>query len=125
MKSVLARMLTQMQATSADFPLHQEEPVVLESAMTKASTKYMVVDTLSLNNTCMGIAYTSPVDHNAGDGLLDGNTGTSDTKSELMSPDQLKFTDETSEAVSEELTSLNVNRSQTAVRPIAYKGSKN
>ena len=51
----------------------------------------------------MGMAYTSPVDHTAEDGLLESNTGTSDTKGELISPEQVKFTDATSEAVSEEL----------------------
>ena len=79
MDNVLAPVLAQVQAMSAAAPLHQQEPVVLQSAKTKlpddtriepmtAPTKDMVVDTMSLNNTVMCMANTSPVDRTADDG---------------------------------------------------------
>ena len=66
------------------------------------TTKDMVVDTISLNNSTNGIASTSPVDHTAADGMLERSPCTSDTKKELISPEQLKFTEAKSKAMSKE-----------------------
>ena len=79
---------------------------------------------MSWNNTTMGVANTTPVDYIADDGLLKRNPITSDTKSELTSPGHLKFTEAISKAMSKELAPLTANRDQTAVRPTAYRGSK-
>ena len=83
-----------------------------------------VADAKSLNNTTIGIANASPVGHTADDGLSERNSCTSDTKSEFRSPEQLKVTEAISKAMSEELAPLIANRDQTAVRPTAYRGSK-
>ena len=53
---------------------------------------------------------TSPVDHTADGGLLESNHCTDDTKDELMSLEQLKFTEALSKAMFEELATLIVNR---------------
>ena len=89
-----------------------------------APTNDLVVDTISWNNKTMGVANTSPVDHIADDGLLKRTPCTSDTKSELISPEQLKFTEAISKAMSKESPPVIANRYQTAVRPTAYRGSK-
>ena len=68
------------------------------------------------NNATMGMAHTSPMDRG---GLLESNHGTDDPKDELISPEQLKFTEAISKAMS-----LIANRDQTAVRPTLYRGSK-
>ena len=83
-----------------------------------------VADAISLNNTTIGIANASLVGHTADDGLLERNTFTRDTESEFISPERLKFTEAISKAMSKELAPLIANRDQTAVRPIAYRGSK-
>ena len=101
-----------MQAMCVTIPMQQQEPVVLESPTTKLpndtkiepmteATKDLVVDTLSLNNTTMGIIKTSPVDSTSYGGLLESNPCISDTKNELISPEQLKFTEAISKAMSE------------------------
>ena len=65
-----------MRATIVAIPMQQDEPVFLESAMTKlrndnnvklmkASTKDLRVDKMFLNNTSIGMADTSPVDQTA------------------------------------------------------------
>ena len=126
------KALTQMQAMCATIPIQQQEPMALESATTQlpndskmtAPIRDLVVDTKPLNNTTIGIANTSIGDHTADDGLLQLNPCTSDTKSELISPEQFKFTEAISEAMSKELAPLIANRDQTAVRPTAYRGSK-
>ena len=87
-------------------------------------TKELVVDIISLSNTTMGIANTSPVDHTADDGLLECNPCISDTKSKLISPEQLKFTEAISKAMPIELAASIANRDQTAVPPTAYRGLK-
>ena len=84
----------------------------------------MVVDTIFLNNKIMGMANTSTVDRTTDDGLRERNPCTSHTKGELISPEQLNFTEEISKAMSKELAPLIANRDQTAVRPIVYRGSK-
>ena len=76
-----------------------------------------MVDTISWNNTIMGVANTSPVNYIADDGLLKRNPCTNDTKSDMISPEQLKFTEAISKAMSKELAPLIANRDQTAVRP--------
>ena len=126
------KALTQMQAMCATIPMQQQEPMALESATTQlpsnskrtAPTRDLAVDTKPLNNTTISIANTSIVAHTADDGLLEGNPCTSDTKSELISPEQLKFTEAISKAMSKELAPLIANRDQTAVRPTAYRGSR-
>ena len=125
--------LTQMQAMGATTPSHQQELVFLKSVPTKLSNNTKVepmtaltideaADAISFNNTT--IANASSVGHTADDGLLKRNLCTSDTKSEFISPEQLKFTQALSKAMSKELVPLIANRDQTAVRPIAYRGSK-
>ena len=95
------KALTQMQAMCATFSMHWQEPVVLKSATTKlpndtkidpmtAPTEDMLVNTISSNNTTMGITNKSPVDHTADGGLVESNPAT-DTKDELVSPEQFKF----------------------------------
>ena len=69
----------------------------------------------------MGIAHTSPMDRG---GLLDDNHGTDDPKDELISPEQLKFTEAISKTIAKEFAPLIANRDQTAVRPTLYRGSK-
>ena len=129
------KALTQMRAMCATIQLQQQEPVVRKSATIKlpydskiepmtVPTKDLVVDTISWNNTTIGVANTSPVNPIADDGLLERNPCTSDTKSELISPEQLKLTEAISKAMSKELAPLIANRYQTAVRPTAYRGSK-
>ena len=133
--AVMNKALTQMQAMYATTPSHQQEPVFLKNVTTKLSnytkvepitapTIDEVADAISLNNTTIGIANASPVGHTADDGLLERNPCTSDTKREFISPEQLKFTDAISKAMSKELTPLTANRDQTAVRPTANRGSK-
>ena len=56
--------------------------------------------------------------------MLESNHGTDDPKDELISPDQLKFTEAISKAISKELAPFIANRDQTAVRPTLYRGSK-
>ena len=105
------KALTQTQAMCATTPRHRQEPVVLKSAFTilpndtkieqmTTPTEDMVVNTKSLNNTNMGIANTSPVDHTADGGLLESILTTDDTKDELISPEQLKLTEAISKAMS-------------------------
>ena len=89
-----------------------------------APTKDMVVDTISLNNTTMGMANRAPVDQNADDGLFERIPCTSDTKGELVSTEQLKFTEVISKAMFKKLAPLIANHGQTAVRPTTYRGSK-
>ena len=128
------KALTQMEAMRATNPMQHQEPVVRESATTKLSNDSKIEpmtaptrnlaptrDTISWNNTTMGVANTSPVDHIADDGLIERNPCTSDTKSELISPEQLKFNEAISKAMSKELAPLIANRDQTAVRPTAYR----
>ena len=128
-----AQFLTQKEVECAANPLCQEEPVVLKSASTKSSddtkvelmtvlTHDMGVDTVSLNNTTMGMANTSPMDYNADSGLLDRNPGIVEIKDELISPEQLKFTEAIFKAMSEDLAPLIANRDQSAVRVTAYRG---
>ena len=76
---------------------------------------------ISSNNATMGMAHTSPVDRG---GLFEDNHGTEDSKDELISPEQLKFTEAISKAIAKELAPLISNRDQTAVRPTLYRGSK-
>ena len=57
-------------------------------------------------------------------GLLEDNHGTDDPKDELISPEQLKFTEAISKTIAKELAPLIANRDQTAVRPTLYRGSK-
>ena len=52
------------------------------------------------------------------DGLLESNLGTDDPKDELISPEQLKFTEAISKTIAKELAPLIANRDQIAVRPI-------
>ena len=126
------KALTQMQAMCATIPMQQQDLMALESATTQlpnnskrtAPTRDLVVDAKPLNNTTIGIANTSIVAHTADDGLLERNPCTSDTKSDLISPEQLKFTEAISKVMSKELAPLIANRDQTAVRPTAYRGSK-
>ena len=133
--NALARTIAYAQARSAAIPLHQQEPVVLESVKTKlqddtriepmtAPTEDVVVDTISLNNSVMCMANTSPVYCTADDRLLERNNCTSDTKGELTSPEQLKFLEAISKAMCEELAPLIANRDQTAVQPTTYRSSK-
>ena len=91
-----------------------------------APKKNNVRDAMSLNNTTIGIPNTSPVacGSPADDGLLERNPGTDDTKDKLTSPEQSKFTEAISKAMSKELVTLNANRDQTAVRPTAYRVSE-
>ena len=114
MDKILTQVSALMQAMSATIPMHQQEPVVLNNATTKlpndtkiepmtVPTKDMVVNTVSLNNTTMGIATTSPLDHTADGGLLESNPATDYRKDELISPEQLKFTEVISKAMSKEL----------------------
>ena len=72
------------------------------------------------NNATMGMAHTSPMDRG---GLLEDNHGTDDPKDELVSPEQLKFTEAISKTIAKELAPLIANRDQTAVRPTLYRGS--
>ena len=129
------KTLTQMQAMCATTPSHQQEPVVIKSTTNKlsndtkiepitATTIDEVADAISLENTTIGIANTSPVVHPADDSLVERNPGTDDTKEYLISPEQLKFTEAISEAMSKELAPLIANRDQTAVRPTTYRGLK-
>ena len=76
---------------------------------------------ISSNNATMGMAHTSPMDRG---GLLEDNHGTDDPKDELISPEQLKFTEAISKTIAKELAPLIANRDQTAVRPTLYRGSK-
>ena len=76
---------------------------------------------ISLNNATMGMAHTSPRDRG---GLLESNHGTDDPKDELISPEQLKFTEAISKTITKALAPLIANRDQTAVRPTLYRGSK-
>ena len=76
---------------------------------------------ISSNNATMGMARTSPMDRG---GLLEDNHGTDDPKDELISPEQLKFTEAISKTIAKELAPLIANRDQTAVRPTLYRGSK-
>ena len=76
---------------------------------------------ISSNNATMGMAHTSPMDRG---GLLEDNQGTDDPKDELISPEQLKFTEAISKTIAKELAPLIANRDQTAVRPTLYRGSK-
>ena len=133
--AVMNKALTQMQAMCATTPSHQQEFVFLKNVTTKSSndnkvesmtapTTDEVADAIFLNNTTIGIANASPVGHTADDGLLERNPCTSDTKDEFISPEQLKFTEAISKAMSKELAPLIANRDQTAVRPTAYRGSK-
>ena len=69
----------------------------------------------------MGMAHTSPMDRG---GLLEDNHGTDDPKDELISPEQLKFTEAISKTITKALAPLIANRDQTAVRPTLYRGSK-
>ena len=112
-----AQVLTQKRAECAANLLREEEPVVLESATTKlpddtkvelmtAPTHDMGVNTVSLNNTTMGMAHTSPMDHNADGGLFDCNPGINDTKDETISPEQLNFTEAIFKAMSKKLAPL-------------------
>ena len=136
MSDVLAGVLALMQATSVATPVNQQESVVLESALTKlpndtkeeqmtTPTQNKGVDRISLNNTTMGIAKTSPVDHSAVGGLLESNHGTDDTQDDLISHEQLKFTKAIPKAMYIELAPFIVNRDQIAIRPTVYRGSKN
>ena len=75
---------------------------------------------ISSNNATMGMA-TQPMDRG---GLLEDNIGTDDPKDELISPEQLKFTEAISKTIAKELAPLIANRDQTAVRPTVYRGSK-
>ena len=52
---------------------------------------------ISSNNATMGMAHTSPTDRG---GLLEDNHGTDDPEDELISPEQLKFTEAISKAKS-------------------------
>ena len=56
--------------------------------------------------------------------MLEDNHGTDDPKDELISPEQLKFTEAISKTIAKELAPLIANRDQTAVRPTLYRGSK-
>ena len=76
---------------------------------------------ISLNNATMGMAHTSPRDRGR---LLEDNHGTDDPKDELISPEQLKFTEAISKTITKALAPLIANRDQTAVRPTLYRGSK-
>ena len=125
------KALTQMQAMCATNPMLRHEPVVANSATTKSPndtkkepltppTKDLVVSTKSLNNSTMGIANTTTADSE----LLESKPATDDTKDELISPERLNFTEAISRAMSKELAPLIANRHQTAVRPTAYRGSK-
>ena len=67
------------------------------------------------------MAHTSPRDRG---GLLESNHGTDDPKDELISPEQLKFTEAISKTITKALVPLIANRDQTAVRPTLYRGSK-
>ena len=58
---------------------------------------------LSSNNATMGMAHTSPMDRG---GLLEDNHGTDDPKDELISPEQLKFTEAISKTIAKELAPL-------------------
>ena len=129
------KALTQMQVMCATTPSHQQEPVFLKSVTTKLSndtkvesmtapTIDEVADAISWNNTTIGNANASPVRHIADNRLLERNPCTSDTNSEFISPEQLKFTEAISKGMSKELAPLIANRDQTAVRPTAYRGSK-
>ena len=69
----------------------------------------------------MGMAHTSPMDRGK---LLEDNHGTDDPKDELISPEQLKFTEVISKTIAKELAPLIANRDRTAVRPTLYRGSK-
>ena len=75
----------------------------------------------SSNDATMGMAHTSPMDRG---GLLEDNHGTDDPKDELISPEQLKFTEVISKTIAKELAPLVANRDQSAVRPTLYRGSK-
>ena len=108
------KALTQMQAMCATTPSRQQEPVFLKSVTTilsndtkvepmTAPTIDEVADAISLNNTTIGIANASPVCHIADNRLLERNPCTSDTKSEFIFPEQLKFTEAISKAMSKEL----------------------
>ena len=135
MNAILAQVLAGMQATSVAIPLNKHEPKVFETAITKlpndtkvepmtALTQDMGVGTISLNNATMGLANTSPVDHTARGGLLESKHSTDDTRDELISSEQLKFTEAISKAMSKELANSSANHDQTAVRPTTYRGSK-
>ena len=76
---------------------------------------------ISSNNATMGMAHTSLMDRG---GLLENNHGTDDPKDDLISPEQLNFTEAISKTIAKELASLIANRDQTAVRPTLYRGSK-
>ena len=100
-----------MQAMYATTPSHQQEPVFLKNVTTKLSnytkvepitapTIDEVADAISLSNTTIGIANSSPVGHTADDGLLERNPCISDTKREFISPEQLKFSEAISKAKS-------------------------
>ena len=69
----------------------------------------------------MGMAHTSPMDRGK---LLEDNHGTDNPKDELISPEQLKFTEVISKTIAKELAPLIANRDRTAVRPTLYRGSK-
>ena len=108
------KALTQMQAMCATTPSYQQEPVFLKSVTTKLSndskvepmtapTIDEVADAISWSNTSIGIANTSSVCHIADNRLLERNPYTSDTKSEFISPEQLKFMEAISKAMSKEL----------------------
>ena len=135
MKPILPQSVTQLQATSVALSMNQQGSVVLESAITKlpngtkvelmtTSTQNMGVDTISLNNTTMGIITMSPVDRNADCGLIESNPGADDSKDETISPEQLESTEAISKAMSKEWAPLITNRDQLSARPIAYWGSK-
>ena len=122
----MIKALTQIEALCANTPSHQQEPVSLKSVTTKmpndtkvepmtAPTIGDVADAISLNNTIIGIANASPVGHIADDRLLERISCTSDTESEFISPEQLKFTEAISKAMYKELAPLTANRDQTAV----------
>ena len=69
-------------------------------------------------------ANTPPADLLADGGSLESKFCTSDTNSEMISPEQLKFREAISKSMSNVLAPLIAIPSQSVVRPTAYIGSK-